>query len=455
MLIPLLGSIYLWLIDQNNNKENIGLQISLLPLLLIVFIVFIGFKPNYNINQFLNIYINCDGLSLIFILLTVIIIPLSILTANKNEIIIIILLITETLLIGAFSVLDLLSFFILFESVLIPMYFLIGKYGTGLNIFKIQAAYQFFIYTLSGSVLLLISILLIYSELGSLNYYIIINSLSENIQLFIFPLIFIAFAVKIPLFPFHLWLPKAHCEAPTSGSVILAALLLKLGGYGMIRWLIPITPIGTEYYRPIILTITSIGIIYTSLTCLRQIDIKKIIAYASVSHMSIIVFGIFTLNNIAIIGSIYQMITHGLVSAGLFITIGNIYNRYSIRILKYYRGLVSVMPIYSVILFILTLGNISVPLTSNFIGEFLIFTGSFQVAPYLTIFNLISIIIGAGYGIWLYNRLIFGQLSNYLIKFKDLTRIEYYTHIPLILLILLLGVYPNIIIYLISNIFIL
>ena len=455
MIIPIIGALCTMLVSQgkigksNKKAEEIGLISSLPPFIAAIILLNIGgIKPIFAHNVVLQYNIECDGLSLIFLLLTVIITPIAILSAERRGEMIASILLVESLLIGAFVILDLIWFFIFFESVLIPMYFLIGGTGSGKFEFRVEAAYRLFLYTLTGSVLMLIAIIIIYLEIGSTNLHILqlTGRISPEIQNIIFPLIFIAFAVKVPMVPIHLWLPKAHVEAPTCGSVILAALLLKLGGYGFIRWLFIICPIATINYGPMVMIMSVIGIIYSSLTTLRQTDLKKIIAYSSISHMSYIVYGLFSLNQMAVEGAIYQMISHGIISAGLFSIIGNLYNRYGTRILKYYRGLSGPMPIFSIIFFLYTLANISVPLTSSFVGEFLIMAGSFEVAPLITIIACVSVLFGTSYGIWMYNRICFGTISPYIDNYRDLTRSEFYAHVPLILLAFLFGIYPSIVI---------
>ena len=415
-----------------------------------------------------------DGLSAVFVALTVIISPIAILACEKKTEMLASLLLVEALLIGAFVTYDFITFYALFESVLIPMFFLIGGTGSGATFFRTNAAYRLFLYTLAGSVLMLLALILLYLETGTLNWYHLVlksvytgvaGTTAEEVQnnisfitnyktysLILFPLIFIAFAVKVPMIPFHLWLPEAHTIAPTPGSMILAALLLKLGGYGILRWLMPIFPEATVFYSPFILVIALISTSYACLTCLRQIDVKRIVAYSSIVHMNICIYSIFTLNPLAIKGAIFEMFSHGIISTGMFFLIGLVYNRHDTRILKYFRGLVLQMPVFTTIFFIFILANSAVPLTCGFIGEFIMFGGSMGALPLLTTVLAISTIINAGYNIWLFNRMCFGQYSPYLVKAKDITRKEAYVLAPLLFYIVFLGLFPNYLFTLIDQI---
>jgi proton-translocating NADH-quinone oxidoreductase chain M len=397
-----------------------------------------------------------DGLTIVFVVLTAVISPIAILASEKKTEMISSLLVVEALLIGAFVTYDFITFYALFESVLIPMFFLIGGKGSGVSIFRIGAAYRLFLYTLAGSVLMLLGLIVLYLETGTLNWYLLVlNSLygpslagtphasGALTGLWVFPAIFIAFAVKVPMIPVHLWLPEAHTIAPTPGSMILAALLLKLGGYGILRWLLPILPHATEFYMPIVLLFATISTLYACLTCLRQIDVKRIVAYSSIVHMNICIYSIFTLSPLAIKGAIFEMFSHGIISTGMFFLIGVVYNRYDTRVLKYFRGLALQMPIFTLIMFIFILSNSAVPLTCGFIGEFIMLSGSIGAFPFLTLILTLSTVVNAGYNIWLFNRMCFGGYSPYLGATKDLTRKEFYVLAPLLAYIATLGVCPN------------
>jgi len=347
-----------------------------------------------------------------------------------------------------FGVLDLLLFYITFESCLIPMFLIIGIWGSRER--KVHAAMMFFLYTLLGSLFMLFAILIMYSAIGSTDFQILsLTEISKVRQNILWLGIFLSLAVKTPMIPFHLWLPEAHVEAPVGGSVILAGVLLKLATYGFLRVCLPILPEASYYFTPLIYTMATVGIIYSSFTTLRQIDLKKIIAYSSIGHMSIGLLGIFSNTIQGIEGAILLSIAHGIVSPALFICVGILYDRYHTRLIKYYRGLVISMPLFAIFFFIFTLANMATPLTANFIGEFLTFTGSFQKNSILTAISATSMVLVAGYSIWLYNRICFGNESMYLIKAKDLTRREVFLLLPLVFLTFLLGIYPNIILDLI------
>lgn len=339
-------------------------------------------------------------------------------------------------------VIDLLIFYILFESILPPLFLLIGIYGSNR---KILASYHIFLYTLFGSFFLLLALLSIYYLTGTTNF-IFLNQFSIDLsfQKVLWLAIFFSIMIKTPLFPFHLWLPLAHSEAPLGGSVLLAGVILKLALYAILRILIPILPEATLYFTPFVYSICVITIIYASLTTLRQIDLKVIIAYSSISHMAVCILGVFSNNILGLDGSIFLGLAHGLVSPALFIIVGGIlYDRYHTRILSYYRGLIQFMPILSLFFFLFTLANMGTPLTANFIGEFLCLSGAFQNSPLLTSFSSLSIVLSAAYSIYLFNRISGGVKSHYLSVVYDINRREFYILFPLLLLTIVLGIYPN------------
>jgi proton-translocating NADH-quinone oxidoreductase chain M len=409
------------------------------------FVVKILWLPNLNLNFVLGV----DGISLFFLLLTTLLIPLCLLTSwnsvgsNLKEFLIA-FLILDFFLIGTFCVLDLLLFYIFFESVLIPMFLIVGIWGSRER--KILAAYYFFLYTLLGSVVMLLSILYIYYQVGTTDYETLITfSFSPLEQKLLWFTFFLAFASKVPMIPVHLWLPEAHVEAPTAGSVILAGVLLKLGTYGFIRFSLPLFPKASFFFTPLVYTIAAIGIIYTSFTAIRQTDFKRIIAYTSIAHMNLVILGIFSFNIIGIEGAILQSLSHGFVASALFLVIGVVYDRYRTRIVQYYGGLATVMPLYVTIFSFFTLANISFPGTSSFVGEFLILVGSFKVNTTITFLGALGVIIGAAYSLWLFNRIAFGNLkTQYTQKFLDISYREFLLFFPLILGTLIVGLYPNI-----------
>lgn len=396
-----------------------------------------------------NIYysVGVDGISIFFIILTAFLIPICILASwesitYKIKEFILMLLFTELLLINVFSVLDLFFFYIFFEGVLIPMFIIIGVWGSRQR--KIHAAYQFFFYTLLGSILMLLGIIIIYFQTGTTDIQVLAQTeFSHTKQLLLWLTFFASFAVKVPMVPMHIWLPEAHVEAPTAGSVILAGVLLKLGTYGIIRFLIPMFPYATAYFTPLVFTMCIVGILYSAATTIRQIDLKKIIAYSSVAHMNFALLGLFTNNTQGVEGSLFFMLGHGVVSSGLFLCIGMLYDRYHTRNILYYGGLVVVMPLFCIFFLVFTLANIGLPGTVNFVGEFLVLVGIWKVNTTVTFLASLGLILGAVYAIWFYNRLVFGQIRFYgLHMFGDLTRREFFVLLPLFLLVFLMGIYP-------------
>lgn len=400
--------------------------------------------PEFNLNFTLGI----DGISLFFLLLTTLLIPLCLLASwnsvksNLKEFLIS-FLILDFLLIGVFSILDLLFFYIFFESVLIPMYLIIGVWGSRER--KILAAYYFFLYTLLGSALMLISIMYIFWQVGTTDYELLVSfTFSELEQKLLWFTFFLAFASKVPMVPVHLWLPEAHVEAPTAGSVLLAGVLLKLGTYGFIRFSLPLFPQASFFFTPFVYAVSVVGIVYTSFTAIRQTDFKRIIAYTSIAHMNLVILGIFSFNVIGIEGAILQSLSHGFVASALFLVIGVVYDRYRTRLVQYYGGLASVMPLYIGIFLFFTMANIAFPGTSSFVGEFLILTGSFKVNTSVTFLGATSVVIGGAYSLWLFNRIAYGNLkTQYTTKFVDLSPREFFIFLPLLIGTLFVGVYPD------------
>jgi NADH-quinone oxidoreductase subunit M len=388
-----------------------------------------------------------DSISLYFILLTTFLFPLCILASYGNihtKVFLTCFLSIEILLILVFSVIDLIWFYILFESVLIPIFLIIGIYGSRSR--KIRASYFFFVYTLIGSLFILGAILYIYSLVGTSIYESLLNyNFTFNQQKWLWLGFFLSFAVKVPILPFHIWLPEAHVEAPTPGSAILAGVLLKLGSYGFIRYSLPLFPLASIYYTPFVFTLALIGVFYTSLTAIRQTDLKRIIAYTSVAHINLVVLGIFSFTCIGLHGCIIQSLSHGFVSAGLFLLIGTLYDRYHTRLFLHYGGLVHLIPIFGIFFVLFTIANIALPGSSSFVGEFLLLIGLFEANPIATFFGATSIVLGGIYSLWLLNRILYGNLKlQYLNTFSDLNKREILVLGPLSLAVLYLGIYPQV-----------
>ena len=396
----------------------------------------------------LNLVLGVDGISLFFILLTTFLIPTCLLSCWVNVRVFvkeffITLLLLELLLVLVFSVSDLLLFYVFFEGVLIPMFLLIGFWGSRER--KVRAAYMFFLYTLFGSVLLLLAITYIYLLVGTLNYEVLLSypfTLFEQQLLWVS--FFASFSTKIPMLPVHIWLPEAHVEAPTSGSVILAGILLKLGSYGFLRFSLPLLPEASLFYTPLIFSLSVLGVVYASFTAIRQTDLKRSVAYTSVAHMNLIVMGVFSFTLISVEGSLFQSFSHGFVSSSLFLLIGVVYDRYHTRAIKYYGGLVHVMPLFVSILFVCSMANIALPGTSNFVGEFLILAGICEVNVNAALLGSLGMLIGGPYSLWVFNRVAFGNLKvQYLNGFSDLSKREFFIFLPLISCVFCFGIFSE------------
>lgn len=461
LILPLLGSFFLMLIPSTNQRllKLVGINVSCLTFISSLFL-WILFNKSTGVFQYvvkvswisilnLNFTLGIDGISLFFILLTTLLIPLCLLISwnsihsNLKEYLLF-FLIMEFFLIGVFCILDLLLFYIFFESVLIPMFLIIGIWGSRER--KIRAAYFFFLYTLLGSVVMLLSIIYIYHQVGTTDYEILLTfSFSLLEQKLLWFTFFLSFASKVPMVPVHLWLPEAHVEAPTAGSVILAGVLLKLGTYGFIRFSLPLFPEACFYFAPFVYALSAVGVVYTSFTAIRQTDFKRIIAYTSVAHMNLVMLGIFSHNVIGIEGALLQSLSHGFVASALFSIIGVVYDRHHTRMVKYYGGLVHVMPIYIFIFLFFTMANIGLPGTSSFVGEFLILVGSFKVNTSVTFLGATGMIIGGCYSLWLFNRIAYGNLkTQYLNEFLDINKREFFVFLPLICGTILMGILPDI-----------
>ena len=459
IFIPLLGAAFIFLFSQKSESKSaiyISLFTSIANLLLTFFLWYsfnknlIGFQfteeKNW-ISGLIKFKLGIDGISILFIVLTAFITPICIFSCinsikKRLKEFLIAILILETFILGVFCSLDLIIFYLFFEAGLIPMFLIIGIWGGPR---KIYSAYKFFLFTLLGSVLMLAAIIFIYWQIGTTDYTEIYKlKIPEKYQYLLWLAFFSSFAVKTPMWPVHTWLPDAHVEAPTAGSVILAAILLKMAGYGFLRFSLGMFPIASEYFTPLVFTLSIIAIIYTSLVALMQEDMKKLIAYSSVAHMGFVTLGIFTFNKQGIEGSMFQMISHGIISAALFLCVGVLYDRTSSRMIKSFGGVVNYLPNFSLIFIIFVLGGLGLPGTTGFIGEFLVLLGAFQVNYLVAIFASIGVVLCAAYMLWMAKRVIFGKTKNTIIStLKDINFLEGSILIILCLVSLVFGFYPE------------
>jgi NADH-quinone oxidoreductase subunit M len=396
---------------------------------------------------FINFQLGIDGISILFILLTTFIAPICIFSGIhsikfKIKEFFIAILVMETLMLGVFCSLDLVIFYLFFEGGLIPMFLIIGIWGGPKRVYS---AFKFFLFTLLGSVLMLIAIISIYWITGTTDVIKLLDiRIPQEYQYLLWLAFFSSFAVKLPMWPFHTWLPDAHVEAPTAGSVILAAILLKMAGYGFIRFSLGLFPLASDYFTPLIFSLSVIAIIYTSLVALMQDDMKKLIAYSSVAHMGFVTIGIFSLTKQGLEGSIIQMISHGLISAALFLCVGVVYDRLHSRMISSYGGLVNIMPKYAFVFMIFVLAALGLPGTSGFVGEFLVLVGVFQINIFVAVLASLGVILAAAYMLWLYKRVIFGKMASSEIKeMTDLNRTEIYIFASLVFLTIFFGIYPE------------
>ncbi|WP_440912890.1 NADH-quinone oxidoreductase subunit M [Candidatus Pelagibacter sp.] len=460
ILLPTIGALFLFFTkdkDGNNSTAKyVALFTSIVNFLISIYL-WVSFDQSVSdfqfvedrtwIEGFINYKVGVDGISILFIILTTFITPLCIISVNnsvKNRLrdFLIAILIMESFMIGVFCALDLVVFYLFFEAGLIPMFLIIGIWGGPKRVYS---AFKFFLYTLLGSVLMLVAIISIYWISGTTDvvklYEIGIDAKYQNLLWLAF---FSSFAVKTPMWPVHTWLPDAHVEAPTAGSVLLAAILLKMAGYGFIRFSLGLFPVASEVFTPLIYTLSVIAIIFTSFIALMQEDMKKLIAYSSVAHMGFVTLGIFTLQQQGIEGSIIQMISHGLVSAALFLCVGVVYDRMHSRMINSYGGIVAIIPKYSILFMLFTLAALGLPGTSGFIGEFLILMGAFKDNFLVAVLASLGVILGAAYMLWLYKRVVFGKLVNEDLKqMLDLNKSEYVILTCLAIPTLFFGFYPD------------
>tara|TARA_B100001027_G_scaffold203449_1_gene164888 strand:- start:11090 stop:12583 length:1494 start_codon:yes stop_codon:yes gene_type:complete len=459
ILLPLIGSIFLFFIkpsEKNNSVKYVALFITIANFILSIYLWLIFDKDTSEFQfvenrewmlGFINYKVGIDGISILFVILTTFITPLCVISVNSTikyrlKEFLLSILIMESLMIGVFCALDLVIFYLFFEGGLIPMFLIIGIWGGSRRVYS---AFKFFLFTLLGSVLMLIAIISIYWLSGTTDVeQLYVLGIDQKYQKLLWLAFFSSFAVKTPMWPVHTWLPDAHVEAPTAGSVMLAAILLKMAGYGFVRFSVGLFPLASEYFVPLVYVLSVIAIIYTSLVALMQEDMKKLIAYSSVAHMGFVTLGIFTMTKQGIEGSIFQMISHGLVSAALFFSVGVIYERKNSRLIKNYGGLVSIIPKYAIVLMIFTLGAVGLPGTTGFVGEFLILLGVFQKNIIVAFVATLGVVLSAAYMLWMYRRVIFGKIQNKdLLGMPDLSKSEMLVLWILALPIIFYGFYPE------------
>ena len=398
------------------------------------------------IGNFMSYHMGVDGISMLFVILTTFLMPFCIRASwgvdKRVKEYMIAFLLLETFMIGVFCALDLMLFYIFFEAGLIPMFIIIGVWGGKRRVY---ASFKFFLYTLLGSVLMLLAMMAMYWQADTTDIPTLLShSFPAQMQTWLWLAFFASFAVKMPMWPVHTWLPDAHVEAPTAGSVILAAVLLKMGGYGFLRFSLPMFPLASADFAPLVFALSVVAIIYTSLVALMQEDIKKLIAYSSVAHMGYVTMGIFTANVYGVQGAIYQMLSHGLVSGALFLCVGVIYDRMHTREIAAYGGLVNRMPKYATVFLIFTMANVGLPGTSGFVGEFMTLLGAFEANTWVAALATTGVVLSAAYALWLYRRVVFGALDKEALKsILDLSRREREILFPLVVLVIFFGVYPT------------
>jgi NADH-quinone oxidoreductase subunit M len=460
--LPLVGALFCLVVngpkeavDRNCRSAALITSVVTFLLSLVLWAQFDIAKPGFQFEEKLawipalhiGYHMGIDGISLFFVLLSTLLTPICILASwdsiqSRVKEYMIAFLVLETFMVGMFCALDLALFYVFFEGVLVPMFLIIGVWGGKRRVY---AAFKFFLYTLLGSVLMLLAIIAIYWQIGTTDLPTAFEKLDLPFQwqFWLWLAFFASFAVKVPMWPVHTWLPDAHVEAPTAGSVILAGVLLKMGGYGFIRFSVTLMPEATQYFAPLIFGLSVVAVIYTSLVALVQEDMKKLIAYSSVAHMGFVTIGIYVMNMQAVQGSIFQMLSHGIVSAALFLCVGVVYDRMHTREIAAYGGLVHRMPRYAFVFLFFTLASVGLPGLSGFVGEFLVLIGTFKANTWVAFLAATALITGAAYALWLYRKIIFGELTKDSLKaILDMNRREIAVFLPLVLITIWMGVYP-------------
>ena len=462
IFLPTVGALFVFLVRGDTRIVARNARMTALWTSLITFVLSLGIWIDFDTStaafQFVeradwipilgaSYHLGVDGISMLFVILSTFLTPLCILASwetiqTRVKEYMIAFLLLETFMVGMFCALDFVLFYIFFEGVLIPMFLIIGVWG-GAN--RVYAAFKFFLYTLTGSVLMLVAIMVIYFDAETTDIVELLKiGFDPDVQIWLWLAFFASFAVKVPMWPVHTWLPDAHVEAPTAGSVILAGVLLKMGAYGFLRFSLPMLPVASDFFAPLVFTLSIIAIIYTSLVALAQEDMKKLIAYSSVAHMGFVTIGIFTVRTQGVEGAIVQMLSHGVISAALFLCVGVVYDRLHSREIARYGGLVHRMPVYAAVFMVFMLGSVGLPGTSGFVGEFLVLVGAFQVNTWLALLATSGIVLGAAYMLYLYRRVIFGELTKEDLKtMTDLSRREIAVFAPLVAATLWMGIWPE------------
>jgi NADH-quinone oxidoreductase subunit M len=460
VFLPLLGALFIMVLRGEDpavarNARWVALWTTLITLAISLMLVwrFDSGSPEFQFVErkpwlagTISYHMGVDGISLPFVILTTALMPICIIASwrpirTRVKEYMVAFLVLETLMIGTFCALDLTLFFVFFEGGLIPMFLIIGVWGGPRRVY---ASFKFFLYTFLGSVLMLLAIMAIYWDAGTTDIPILLrHAFPPSLQTWAWFAFLASFAVKLPMWPVHTWLPDAHVEAPTAGSVILAAILLKMGGYGFLRFSLPMFPLASQDFAPLIFALSVVAIVYTSLVALVQEDMKKLIAYSSVAHMGFVTMGLFAVTAQGVAGGIFQMVSHGIVSAALFLCVGVVYDRMHTREIAAYGGLVNRMPFYAAAFMVFTLANVGLPGTSGFIGEFLTLIGTFRVNVQVATLATLGVILSAAYALWLYRKVVFGKLKPSLAGMLDLDVREILVLAPLVILTILFGVYPN------------